>query len=273
MYQSVISNKLSRMTGSIANLKLPYPISLWAVKTFASSFNINVSEAELPLKDYKSFNAFFTRNLKSDCRHIENESATLVSPVDGKISNFGPITNNKLIQAKGIEYNLENLIGKDKAADYQDGFFLTIYLAPSDCHRIFMPIDGQIEGYRHIPGRLFPVRKPYIDTTQNLFIINERLISFINSKLGKIAVVKVGAFNVGSMSLAYDDSILTNKPGLAESTTDYKECINMNKGDHLATFHLGSTIVLLLENKPWVQTEYLNDQQAIQYGQPILKLN
>jgi phosphatidylserine decarboxylase len=245
MFYTLFSRSLSKLTRFITRLYIPSFLRPFILGTFAKKFGINLAESEHPIKNYHSFDHFFTRNLKSGVRPIDESS--LVSPVDAVIQELGDIKSGHLIQAKGVYYSLDALIPDCDNSHFIDGQFMTLYLAPHDCHRIFSPIDGHITAWQHVPGRLFPVREPHISHTPNLYTKNERLSTFITSPHGRVAVVKVGALNVGTMSLAYDDTILTNGRGQHVHTNILDTQIPVKQGGHLGTFHLGSTVVLILE--------------------------
>lgn len=246
MIYTFFSRALSRLTRFFTTLYIPSFLRHPILGTFAKSFGLNLNEAEHPLAHYTSFDTFFTRDLKSGARPLDN--SLLVSPVDAVIQEFGDIKDDgQLIQAKGVPYSLDTLIPDCDNSHFKGGQFITLYLAPHDCHRIFSPVDGEITGWQHVPGFLFPVREPHISKTPNLYTKNERLTTFISTPHGRIAVVKVGALNVGTMSLAYDDSIRTNYVGQRVRTHVLDKSVPIQQAQHVGTFHLGSTVVLVLE--------------------------
>jgi len=226
---------------------------------------MNIEEAEKPIRDYRSVDEWFTRGLKSKCRPIAKAESILSSPADGTILNYGHIKNNSLIQAKRIDYSLNSLIPSDLSHHFKNGFFATIYLSPKDCHRVFSPVDGRIIGYLHVPGSIFPVREPYLSTVKGLFTRNERLVTFIKNKKGLLALVQVAAFNVGNMSVTYDAGICLNDASKGIQEKRYNEPLFILKGDWLATFHLGSTVILLCSSEMTLKP--LRENGAIRYGE------
>ena len=236
---------ISFLTGVIARLSVP----IFIVQFFANSFGIKINEAEKPLSEYRSIDAFFTRGLRSELRPISETE--IVSPVDGQVLEYGRISNGKLIQAKGLFYSLESLIPLPSASDFKDGHFVTIYLSPKDCHRIFSPVSGTVLASRIVPGKVLPVREPYISGHPNLYVENTRLITLLSSAVGKVAVVKVAALNVSSIS------------------TECQVGASVSKGQHLATFHLGSTVVLLFEKN--AMEEFSFSSTHIKYGESITR--
>ena len=177
-----------------------------------------------------------------------------------------------MIQAKGINYSLKKLIPSMSSDSFIDGDFITLYLSPGDYHRIHSPADGLITGYFHIAGRLFTVQDYMVKGMKGLFTANERLVSYISTDSGKIAVVKVGAMNVGKISISHAD-IITNKNLRKTKEVLYKENenISIKKGEELGIFHLGSTVILLFE-KNMIEFSNITKKQKIRVGEKIASL-
>lgn len=222
--------------------------SKFLIKPYSKLYKINTQEMEKELTDYSSMTSFFTRKLKDTARPIDYHAASVLSPVDGTISAFGPIHKRSLIQSKGILYTVDKLIGDPALAKrYENGSFLTIYLSPSDYHRIHMPYNGQLQRCTYIPGRLFPVNAIGVEEVKGLFTKNERFISHFSSELGDFALVKVGAFIVGSVKVSYDHHISYKKPKLTHEQFDTS--ILFKKGEEIGLFEFGSTVILLFEHQ------------------------
>lgn len=260
------SKLLSRLTRFITHITIPRPLRNPLFNQFCKIFNVNQQEIENPLDEYENFDAFFTRRLKVFSRTINKEAQSVVSPVDGVIQEHGKLLNTKLLQAKGVYYTLEALLPTQDITPFINGYFYTFYLSPRDCHRIFSPVNGEIVGWEHVPGKLYPVRQPYIAEFHNLYTKNERLSTFIQTEFGPVAVVKVGAFNVGTMSLPYDESILTNHMFQKVTSKTLEDSVNVSKGDHIGTFHLGSTIVLIFPKNTIQPCQF---RKQIKYGEKI----
>ncbi|MCB1158039.1 MAG: phosphatidylserine decarboxylase, partial [Leptospiraceae bacterium] len=217
-------NLLSKVFGFFTYLQLPRFMMIPLLKAFAGMYKINLDEAELQLSEYKSLNLFFTRALKAGVRIINSEENAAVSPVDAKITNYGDIHENTMIQAKGIDFNLKELLGSEKFYPcFESGKFITFYLSPQDYHRIHSPAYGKILGYYYEPGKLFPVNELAVKGIRGLFPKNERLITFLQTEYGKIAVIKVGASNVGKIRVTYDKKIVTNTFIRIPREVEYKD--------------------------------------------------
>ena len=242
-------NLLSYTFGLFTQIRLPRFMMIPILKAFAKIYKINLDEAELSLWEYNSLNQFFTRALKAEARIIDSAENAIVSPVDARVIHFGDITQSTLIQAKGINYSLKELLGSEKHYPYfKNGKFITFYLSPQDYHRIHSPFHGKILGYYYEPGKLFPVNDLAALKITGLYPKNERLITFIQTQYGKIAVVKVGASNVGKIRVTYDMKIVTNSWIRLPKEVEYSNVdIMIQKGAELGRFEMGSTVILVFE--------------------------
>ncbi len=231
--------------GFLLHLVFPQPIRRLLLLRFIKAYKINMAEAERPLDSYRSIGDLFVRRLKPGARPIQG---SLVHPVDAVISQIGIIQQQRLIQAKGKIYNAEELLkSKTSAADFEGGMFITYYLCPTDYHRIHSPVSGDIYASALIPGKLWPVNTWSVNTIENLFSVNERIVTYLSTNEGcKVAVVKVGATNVGKITLSYDAKLVSNTGGKIEFKK-YEPHIRITAGDELGAFHMGSTVVLLLD--------------------------
>lgn len=221
---------LSHFTGIVVHIEKPKIFADFIKSTLIKSFNINTAEAERSVDSYPSFGKFFARRLKPETRPLAE--APFVMPCDGKISEFGPIEEGYLTQCKGINYSVEKLL-KDSnlVSEFQEGFFITVYLAPYNYHRVHLPASGKITHNYTIEGDLWPVNNTSVEEVDELFCVNERKISILETDENqRYALIMVGATNVGSIEL--DDSIYLEN--------------NVPKGNEYGTFHMGSTVILLL---------------------------
>lgn len=225
---------------------------------YVRCFDIDMNPVKRSVDEFEHLLAFFIRELRPETRPIAEGDDVVVSPVDGTISQIGMIEEGMLFQAKGITYSLEELLGKrhEHVSSFLGGCFMTIYLSPRDYHRIHMPLDGNVVACTHIPGNLYPVNKFGVNYITGLFVTNERLVSYIDSRCcGNIALVKVGATNVGSIKVGYDKNITTNQKVKKVMHQVYDPAFNLQKGDELGWFEFGSTVILLFEPG---QIEWMN---------------
>jgi phosphatidylserine decarboxylase precursor len=238
--------RLSRFVGRLMHWQGP---SLWArlsIKGFASWYNIALDEAEKPYTAYPSIGEFFVRRLKTGIRPVGDSWA--VHPADSVITQAAPIDNGTLIQAKGLTYKLDEFTQDPEAAKkWAGGFFMTYYLCPTDYHRVHSPVDGEITDVRYMPGHLWPVNEWSTTNIKDLFSINERVLVEIETDLGPVGVVFVGATNVGHIVLSFDETIKGNQkngPHIFQHKK-YSPEIPVHKGSELGMFRMGSTVVML----------------------------
>ncbi|HBI04173.1 MAG TPA: phosphatidylserine decarboxylase [Paenibacillaceae bacterium] len=259
-------NQISRLAGKMARSKFSKKL----VKGYASHFKIDVTEAEKNIEEYEHVTDFFTRKLKKGMRKVDSSPRTIVSPVDGTISEFGSIHNDTLIQAKGIDYRVTQLVGNSKMAErFKDGMFITIYLSPSDYHRIHTPLAGKGVSYSYIPGRLFPVNQIGVKNVKGLFARNERLITYLETEAGLVAMVKVGAFIVGSVKVNYHNEVTTNPSHGIPISREITPVPSYAKGDEIGWFEFGSTVILLFEKDKMNLLPGLVAGQKVRMGEGI----
>ena len=216
------------------------------INWFVKRYNVNMAEAANPdTASYKSFNEFFTRPLRPDARPLA--SAAWVSPVDGAISQCGPIDGDQVFQAKGRTYSTRALVGGDAAlaAQFQAGEFATLYLSPRDYHRIHMPCAGRLTRMIHVPGELFSVNPTTARGVPGLFARNERVVCVFEGAHGPFVMVLVGATIVGSMATVWHGVVNPPRPGNVREWTYEMGSISLAQGEEMGRFLLGSTVVML----------------------------
>ena len=219
------------------------------IDNFIKTFNINTDEIlEQDLSKYKTFNEFFIRKVKPELRPIDTKCKA-ISPVDGTVGEAGDISCGRLIQAKGLDYSLCALVGGNKEdSDYfENGRFATLYLSPANYHRIHMPIDGTLVKTIHVPGKLFPVGSSNISHMPDLYTVNERLVCIFETKLGRMAVIMVGAALVGSINTVWGGTVVRRK-GVEVIDYSHDDSYNYKRGDEIGHFKYGSTVIVLWAN-------------------------
>ena len=230
---------------------------------------MDLSEAATPLRSHPTVSALFTRPLRPGVRSWPPAESVAGSPVDGVMGQAGRIEEGRLLQAKGRSYTAAALLDDRATAErFHDGVFATVYLSPRHYHRIHAPVAGRVGRARHVPGRLLPVNRPAVRLVDRLFPRNERLICLLEeTPLGAMAVVAVGAFNVGRITAAFDDRLVTNRRSARAETRVYHPPVAVERGDEIMTFHLGSTVVLLFE--PNVELQVPSPGTEIRLGDPL----
>ena len=256
--------------GRLVHARLPRPIARMLVHRFAKAFAIDVDAADKPLHEYPSIGQFFIRDLREGLRPVESD---FVSPVDGTLRGYGAVENGRLEQIKGKTYTVASFLGDEEfARRYENGVFFNLYLSPQDYHHVHSPAGGGITRSVHIPGRLWPVNDWSLANIDELFSINERVVTYIDSpEYGLVAVVMIGATNVGKISVTYD-TFISNTAGTSKPATRvYSPPIPIAPGDRLGTFHMGSSVVLLLEpGRIDVSRVRLEAGKKVRYGAAVL---
>ncbi len=271
LFKIIPKGFISRLFGIMMNVKLPGFILTSVIDWFCAGYGVKKEEILYPDHGFKTFNAFFTRNLKDGTHKVGNENGTIVSPVDAKISSYGNIEKDSLLQAKGIQYQLGDLIPSEISDIFQHGSYITLYLSPGDYHHIHTPVDGDIIGFYAIPGKLFPVKEFMVNGLDNLFSKNERMICYLKNDKGLAAVCMIGAMNVGRISLSFSD-LETNKTFRRQKEFFYpsESQPNVKKGERIGTFNLGSTVILLFQ-KDMIRFESLEVDSKVRLGEKIAR--
>ena len=241
------------------------------MKWFIRRFNVNMAEAEQ--SDYRQFdyfNAFFTRALRPDARPLA--SAHIICPVDGAVSQVGPIQQDTIFQAKGHDYSATTLLGGDAelARQFANGQFATLYLSPRDYHRIHMPVAGRLTQMVYVPGRLFSVNPKTVRCIPGLFARNERVVALFETEYGAMAMVLVGAINVACIETVWH-GVVTPPHRSSVQRWHYSEQtpINLARGEEMGRFNMGSTVICLFANDQLAFDAAVSHGAAIQMGQPL----
>lgn len=266
---------ISRITYGLTRLRSPFatPVIRWFIK----SYKVDLADAEMTdPREYPSFNAFFTRALKSSARPLDSDPTSIISPVDGTISAIGKIHSDQIFQAKGHDYSLMELLATETSATpYMNGHFATIYLSPSDYHRVHMPYAGTLHHMTYIPGRLFSVAPDTVATIPRLFARNERVVAHFDTVSGPMAVIMVGALNVAAIETVWSGQV-TPPAGKLVSETAYNasgsDAIQINRGAELGRFNMGSTVILLFGPDSITWSPQIITGQSVRMGVQLGKV-
>ncbi|WP_295528603.1 archaetidylserine decarboxylase [uncultured Pseudacidovorax sp.] len=245
-------------------------LTTWIIRNFVAKYGVDMSEAiESDIARYPSFNEFFTRALKPGARPIAD--APLVCPVDGAISQFGPIAGDQIFQAKGHRYTTTALVGGDAglAAQFQDGSFATLYLSPRDYHRIHMPCDGRLMRMIYVPGALFSVNPTTARGVPGLFARNERVVCVFEGDHGPFVLVLVGATIVGSMATVWHGVVNPPRGGEIREWRYDDPALRFAKGQEMGRFLLGSTVVMLFPSPALSFNPDWAPGRAVRLGEPM----
>lgn len=240
---------VSNLAGRLADNDRSPALKNRVIKWFIGRYGVDMSEAAEPNPEaYATFNDFFTRELKPGIRPLADGEKTLVSPVDGAISQLGQVTGDRVFQAKGQSFSLSELLGGEEAttAPFADGEFSTIYLSPKDYHRIHMPMAGTLRQMIHVPGKLFSVNPVTAENVPNLFARNERVVCIFDTASGPMALVLVGAMIVGSVETRWAGVVVPGRRQVTSTLYEGEQAISFDKGEEMGRFRLGSTVIVVM---------------------------
>ena len=221
---------------------------------FVRSFRVDMRDAaETNPLAYASFNEFFTRALRAGVRPIAGGANELACPVDGTVSEAGPIDGDTMLQAKGQSYSLNALLAgrADWAQRFVGGQFATIYLAPYNYHRIHMPWTGRLVAAWYVPGALFSVNATTAAAVPGLFARNERVVCAFEDAGRPWALILVGALNVGCMDTVWHGTVAPRRPRVVTPLATDSAALSpgasllLQRGDEMGRFNMGSTVILL----------------------------
>ena len=266
---------LSRTAGLVANTSSE-PVKNRLIQWFIRRYGVDMSEAVEPdPRAYASFNAFFTRALRSGTRPLEGDQHTAIAPADGVLSQYGRMRRGRLVQAKGQSFSAAELTAESEETiqGLANGLFATIYLAPRDYHRVHMPVSGTLEKMTFIPGRLFSVNPVTAARVPRLFARNERVVAWFRTDWGPLAVVLVGAMIVAGIETVWAGPVAPsgNRPRTLHYSSTGNKAIHLERGDELGRFHLGSTVILLLPREKFSPVADLACGQTLRMGNALAK--
>ncbi len=262
-----ITNIISQYFGKFAKFEFPLFIQKFINGAYVKFLGLNMSEFRNP-KFYKSLNDLFTRELAIP-REIDKDKDCFISPSDSLITQCGNLEDDLLLQIKGMEYSVEEMLTYNCANNFkkiQNGSYMNFYLSPKDYHRYHAPCDFKVNKLIHVPGKLYPVNLKYLNKQIDLFIENERVILECTHEEKLFYMVFVGALNVGQMVFNFEPKVETNNDTKEIKIYEY-ESLEIKKGECLGYFKMGSTVVMVWE-KDFVQLEELLGQN-VKYGQRI----
>jgi phosphatidylserine decarboxylase len=253
----------------------------YLIKTILIKGFIQIYDPDLSLikkeniKEFKSYNDFFIRELKANSRPIEQSENIITSPVDGTVVDFGKIIEDNLIQAKEFKYSISDLLGNvDLGAKFRNGLFVTIYLAPTDYHRIHSPYAGKIISSNHMGTSLHSVNDRAQRLIPSLYVKNERGLVVVESKKLSYALVSVGASVVGSIvpfwsknKIKFRNDLIKQWRKGPEENQKY-----VKKGQEIAHFRMGSTVILLLPEANKININSLYQNKTVKFGEKLIEL-
>lgn len=251
IYRLLIELTNGRWSSKILHRFAQSPASRRIVPSFARTYKINQDEMERPIHEYPSLHEFFIRNLKEGARTIDSDHDSVVSPVDAVIEDIGNIEADRTIHVKGKTYSIAEMLGDDEAMGrYEHGTYMIFYLSPSHYHKIHSPLTGKVAKQWTLGTKSYPVNKLGLRYGNYPLSKNYRKITEIRHKAGMAAMVKVGAMFVNSIETTHSGETL-------------------EKGEQMAYFTFGSTVVMLFEKDSFSVLPAITTPFHIKYGEKI----
>lgn len=210
---------------------------------------------------YPSFSAFFLRPYAGEVQWGDDQ--VLQCPVESKVQSWGSVRDGMLLQAKNSHYPLEVLLGGDGGV-FLGGHYVTLYLAPTDYHRVHMPVNGTLKQHYFFPGAVFPVKPAFLKQHPRVFCENQRMVTVWDTAGGQVAVVMVAAALVSGIEMAWAPGVLN-----ADIPTPDQD-FAAEQGDELGRFHFGSTVIIIVESH-WQWCQQLQSDQPMQLGDALMR--
>lgn len=248
------------------------PLKDLVIRNVVRHYRVDMAEAlQSDPAAYRSFNEFFTRTLRPGARPLAEQEDAVVCPADGALSQLGTITDGRILQAKGRDYSLLELLGgrADWAERLNGGTFATIYLSPRDYHRVHMPLEGRLREMIHVPGRLFSVNPVTTSLVPRLFGRNERVLCMFEGEVGPMAVILVGAIFVGSMETVWTGQVTPTGGDDPSDVYAGEAAIRLAKGEEMGRFNMGSTVILVFPAQAVAWDPALKPGDDVRMGQEI----
>lgn len=248
-WQYILPQRLiTKIFGYLAHSEQPW-LKNALISWFVRHYKINMQDALEPNPyNYKNLKDFFIREPKPEARPFPENAKAIASPVDGKVSAIGKITDGRIFQAKGHDFSAAELLADESYQnEFLDGDFITIYLAPVNYHRVYMPVQGELEKAMYIPGRMFAVNQRSAEEIPSVFARNERLVLIFKTEFGTMAMVLVGALIVAGLATSWAGPIqIASSPKNAKQfLLPLDKKITLQRGVEAGYFTFGSTVILL----------------------------
>jgi len=251
---------LSHAVGWLADRRVPGPLRAPLYRTYARFTGANLDEVRLALDAFPSLGAFFVRELKPGLRPFPTDPSAIGSPVDGTVQSTCAIERGSVVQAKGRDYSVDEMLGMPGiAARLEGGHAWTIYLSPRDYHRIHAPEACRLTAATWIGGDRFSVA-PKVLARRRVLDVNERCVLTLECERATVYLVLVGALNVGRMRVVGVEP--DHVGALAKPRT-------FARGEELARFEMGSTIVLFTPPGVARCDADIAPTRGVRMGQPI----
>lgn len=236
--------------------KMRKPESALRILPFIAKYNVDVDEFAKSPFDYKSFNEFFYRALKPGARPIAEGDKVAVFPADGRHLAFQDVDTAPGFYVKGAKFTMAELFGDSALAEkFAGGAMLISRLCPVDYHRFHFPVAGTPGEPRVINGWLYSVSPIALRRRLSYLVENKRVVTLVESpQFGTVAVIEVGATNVGSIQQSF-------VPGRAVA-----------KGEEKGLFAFGGSCVITVFQRGRIRFDADVLEQSVQHVETFAKM-
>ncbi len=262
------------MLGAAIGVRLsrtPIPTAMLRRKVFRMLYGgkyaaLDEQELEKPLEEFRSINELFTRGVRAGLRPLPERMDQMLSPVDGTVQDAGRLQHDTVLTIKGIRYSLSSLVPETDTQPFHNGHFAILFLSPRDCHRVFSPAPAQITRTIHVPGHRLLVHPTFQSQQFPVFALNERKIMQLETPLGKCLLIMVAGWGVGNITHPFRMPRCFSPRRVSVATLEPPRPVN--RAEWIATFELGSTVIMITEQQQTGQPLVQRDQM-IRSGQPL----
>ncbi len=266
IYKSTSGPLFSSIIRKLSQYRPPEPVLRIMISSYIRFFDIDMKDVA-PQK-WHSMQEFFIRRLKEGARPVDMDPEVIVSPADGILLSVGKVKDGMVYQVKGLKYHIEQLLVDYEYSElFKKGNYFTVYLTPSDYHRVHAPVDCEVLRIRWVPGLRYSVNPKVTRYVDSRLYKNERFVIDCNTKLfGRLSLIMVAAAGVGNMRVhAWERDDL--KPYMWQPPIGQRV---FKKGEELGWFNLGSTVVVFIQEED-LKPLAMEDSIRVYYGMGILK--
>lgn len=228
--------RLSLFVGWAADIRVPRPLRPLVYGLFARLSGADLSEGQLPAREYPSVGALFVRRLRPGARPICPPPG-LPCPADGRLQAIARVSAKGVFEAKGQRFTRAELLGPGDSWLPPGALIgMTVYLSPRDYHRVHCPLEARLLAAWTLPGERFSVAPAVVDRRPAIHAENERVVLVLEAEEGRFALVLVGALNVGRIRVL-------GLPSAHQGALP--QPLRFERGGELGRFELGSTAILI----------------------------
>jgi phosphatidylserine decarboxylase len=201
---------------------------------------------DCPRRRFRSIHDCFTRELRPGARAPDPTPGVLLSPCDGIVVACGVLRGLEMLQAKGLDYSLGQLLGDTALAErFREGTWVSLRLSAGMYHRFHAPADAVLSRVRHIAGDTWNVNPPALARVPQLYCRNERMVIELTLRQpagATLLLVPVAAVGVAGIRLRG----IEGRFGLGYEGPTLLDCaFSRRRGEELGHFEQGSTIVVI----------------------------